>query len=279
MPRGRQTWEPLVRAIKSSSSSLSDWERRTDQANLKAIDDLDKVFSRNDSSNRYADDTAAELEIKRQEHLKKQNDFIDFWEKNSSFSYYRRTHEWQYKHLHSEEHGPYTLMSTETRQREIYDIDLAPQPEVELAALLTQEGERLLERRQQKEQILELRRRLEGFNKNQLVYVASGPKRPNVVPAELGKGFEARFKIRNQKLIEWLDFLMDESYRQEAHEARGYLGLDLNKALSEDYESVLNKLNLTARKFAIARNTLFGIGASGAAACAWYLMSGSAGGL
>ncbi|MGE0764361.1 MAG: hypothetical protein AB7N80_13855 [Bdellovibrionales bacterium] len=273
MPKGRAAWEPLVKAIRGSNQSLAEWRKKMDQANSKAIDHIDKALDANDSSHRYVSDTPAELEIKRQEHIKKQQAHISAWEKNANFSYYRRTHKWPYKHYHSEEKGPYVLQSTETRTRDIHDIDLAPLEEVHLAAHLMEEGKRLLERRQQKQQIHELRQRLEQFKIAHQAYMKAGPKPPKEVPPQLAPNFSERFAQRNAMLIEWADFLHDESFRQEAHEAQGYLGLDLDKQIAQEYVSVLARLSKIARRFQIALYTTYGAGATGVAAgaCAWWL--------
>ncbi len=106
-----------------------------------------------------------------------------------------------------------------------------------------------------------------------LAYFSKGPIRPKVLHPNQTDGFEARFKERNENIAAWLSLLIDTSYRHEAHERSGYVGMQFKTALGPEHEAIMAKIERIAKNFRIAGYTIGGtLLTSGVGAACYYFL-------
>ena len=266
-------WRELGRAMQGATKELGSLEAKFKELSSLILTQVDKVTGNTGLNARYANDLEPELEMKRHEQLRQHQDFKAQWDEIGERTYFRRNHTWTYIHKHSEQHGPYIEKSRSTKSRAVNDIALPPiEEEAELVDKLMAEGQRILKTKLQAPQILELRQRLIALQAQHAEHFGRGPVLPEVAPDGLVNGFNEHFQARNQLLAQWLEMLIDSSYRHEAHEKKGYVGIEFESELRADYAIVLAKLKKIARRFRIANYTIGGTVAAGAGATCYYFL-------
>ncbi len=264
-------WREFAKSITLRQDRLRVVEDAVRDKSIQVLTEIDEIENRASTNGRYTDDEIPELVLKLQEHRQEIKDLLMNWEDVVVYKYHARVHRWLYTHLHSEERGPYLEVERYFKERNIEGVELAPiEDELEVINQLVKESDRITNRKLDKNQILELRGRVQKLKDEHDVYVEKGPRMKNL-HLNQRTGFEERFKVRNEIISDLLDLVIDSSYRHEAHQAKGYLGINFETELSERYGKVMERLKKTALYFKYSRWGL--MGASGVGAACWiYLM-------
>lgn len=255
--RNKRPWENFAQAIREQQNQMRKNQLVVEKLIANLISQVHQIGQQSTVSNKYEADLEPELELARRHQIQQEDEFEKRWAEIKNRPYYRRTHTWDSIHLHSEQHSPYYETSRETKKREIFDIDPAPiEEEIEVADRITSIAAILLKAKPQQEQILSMRRILTELKQEHLKHFERGPQLEPNAPSNLAKGFNEQFQLRNQLLQDWMDMLIDTSYRHEAHERLGYVGLELDKVVDAKYESILNRLQTVAKRFRVTAYSL-----------------------
>jgi len=258
-------WASLSKAIKNHKSEIAVFEKNLETVTSLTINSIDQIAGDTHGTEKYAKDEIPELVLKLKEQIELFKKMKASWSEIGTYSYFDRDHKWVSIDLHSEENGPYYETGRMTKSRTIPGLEMAPIiQEGELAQYLSTMSKELTEARLQAVQIQSIRAQLEKFQKEHNDYVAGGPIRPREMHPNQVSGFEDRFSKRNKLLSDWIDALIDSSFRHEAYEHKGYVGLQLETTLSPEHQAIMEKLERTSRNFQMARRIGYGVAATAA---------------
>lgn len=275
-PGGDTTpWKELYKAIEKHQEKVSVLESKAVNKAIKTIEDIDLVTGTSKSNNKYSDDEIPELVLQLDKQRSAFKKLLKKWSDVSEFTYHDRVHKWLYVHKHSEQHMPYMEVSRSYKSRNVGGIELAPiEDETEVAEFLAEQSVRITDKKLEREQILELRSQLLQIQAKHQSYVKNGAVTPpNIHPNQI-EGFQNRFNERNSILRDWLELMIDSTYRHEAHEQKGYVGIELESELSEETNTLMEKLATKAKVFKRIRIGIYSTGTASAigTACYYFLI-------
>jgi hypothetical protein len=262
---GKRPWRGFAAAI-GDGISIGRLRERFESRASYVRGEIDRIFQTTENKDKFLKDDSFQLETARMDQQKRADKMIKQWNRIATFKYKKRNDRWRYKKKKkSSKFGSFVTIHSGYKTAEVF-FKFIPDivNETQTLEYLMTMMERMTSQELSVATVLNDRRRLVDAKQKYLEYNGSGPRQEMDTPA--------RFKQRNDLIMEMFQLAFEASHRQEAQAKQDYVGVRFSHDLQDRYSNELVRFREMAKKVGKARVIAAGFGVTlGAGACAVLL--------